>query len=156
MRRPTTQEEFDRMSRYIERNGVVFDESGRTTELAEYLTGDPITALIERARDQGLKLIYTFVSEDQDESRQDRDGECWKNVTLDGKGTWYSIGISTDALDRGKEYTVLVFLHELCHIFVDGDRHPPAFHRYLDYLLKLYNEANGTEIVNDYNGLELE
>ena len=146
-------EVFDRMRRYIERNGVVFDDGDRQEELAAYLSGDPIPVLIDLAREQGLKLLYTFSAAEQDESRKDRDGECWKNCTLDGRETWYSIGISTEALDRGRDYTVFVFLHELCHLFTGGGNHTAAFHSFLDYLLSEYNSANGAEIENDYQGL---
>jgi len=146
--------EVERMRRYIKSKGVVFGDGSRLPELVDCVSADPIPALIERARDQGLKLIYVYDMQAQDESRREQDATIWKNVTLDGRGTWYAIGISYQALSVGRDYAVLVFLHELAHLFTDCiEDHTAAFHAYLDELLTEYNRANGTAIKNDYFGL---
>lgn len=142
------------MTRHLEREGVVFDAGDQTNLLAEYLSGDPLPALLEQAKRRGLKLIYTYDMQQQGEDRNRQDGETFKNVSVDGKRIWYAIGLSLQALLAGREYTVLIFLHELTHVLLMTGDHTPGFHRYLDYLLHEYNRANGTTIKNDYYGLD--
>lgn len=69
--------------------------------------------------------------------------------TLDGFGTLYAVGISLEAIERGKEYTELLFLHELAHIFGGGE-HSTEFHRELDRMIERFNKETGSRIVNDY------
>ena len=154
MRQPTTTaEEVQRMAAYMESQGVVIDHTDHAHTLAEYLRGDPIPQLIEKAQCKGLKILYVYDMQRQQYNTR-ADATIWKNCTLDGSGTWYAIGISTQALDLGRDYTAFVALHEITHLLTDCiEDHTPAFHSYLDYVITLYNNANGTHIVNDYCGL---
>ncbi len=64
-----------------------------------------------------------------------------------------SIGISLQALHKSKEYAIMVFLHELTHVFGYGE-HDAAFYKFLDELISRYNKATGENVVNDYYGLD--
>ena len=142
------------MTRFLKKNGVVIEDRNYAKKLAGYLCGDPIPDLISRAGKHGLVFFYVYDMERQPIGRREQDAEIWKDVTTDGNGTWYAIGISTQALNYGKEYTVLVFLHEITHLLTDcEEEHTEIFHAYLDKLLKNYNAANKTAIKNDYYGL---
>lgn len=92
----------------------------------------------------GLRLLFLY---EQDET-QENDGVCWLDVTRDGHGVLYAIGLATWTLEN-PPYFQLVFLHELAHIAVGGE-HNAAFRAYLDSLIARFNEATGVQLVNDY------
>ena len=96
------------------------------------------------AHEQGLRLIYLYEQGDQKQ-----DAVCWKDVTTDGRGTLYAIGIARGAYP---EYLKLIFLHELAHIAVPCERgeHSAAYCRYLDNMIEKFNAATGSQLVNDY------
>lgn len=98
------------------------------------------------AHEQGLRLIYLYEQGDQKQ-----DAVCWKDVTTDGRGTLYAIGIARGALAY-PEYLKLIFLHELAHIAVPCERgeHSAAYCRYLDNMIEKFNAATGSQLVNDY------
>ena len=142
------------MVRYIKSTGIKIEDQDHTAKLSEYLNGDPIPELLKDAEAKGLKVVYTYDMPQQGKEFRDADAITINNVTRDNHGTWYAIGISIQALAEGKEYTILVFLHEVAHLITDcEENHTIKFHQYLDYLLYEYNKVNGTRIENDYYGL---
>lgn len=97
-----------------------------------------------------LSAIYLYRQDEQATERlRKSDAIIWKDVTLDGLGTLYAVGVSVGAIERGEEYTQFLFLHELAHIDGDGE-HTPEFHRQLDRMIELFNQRTGSRIVNDY------
>lgn len=101
-----------------------------------------------------LSLIYLYDMDKQPLAVKKSDGfSSVSERQSDGRRV-ASIGISLQALHAGKDYAVLVFLHELTHILSDfPSKHGPEFHAYLDRLIKRYNEATRSAVQNDYQGL---
>lgn len=97
---------------------------------------------------------FTYRQANQPPPLSEHDGELWKDCTLD-VGTLYAIGISLEALDAGHDYGVLVILHELTHVLLDGGEHDRHFHSVLNDLLDRYNRATGQSVKNDYFGFEM-
>lgn len=97
---------------------------------------------------------FTYRQANQPPPLSEHDGELWKDCTLD-VGTLYAIGISLEALDAGHDYGVLVILHELTHVLLDGGEHNRHFHSVLNDLLDRYNRATGQSVKNDYFGFEM-
>lgn len=100
-----------------------------------------------------LCAVYVYRMNEQSGDAAGVDGILWKNVTSDS-GTVYAVGISTEAMDKGADYTAFLFLHELAHITTDGD-HSRAFHDQLNELLMVYNEATGANLANDMFGQQM-
>ena len=57
------------------------------------------------------------------------------------KRTAYSIGIATEAIDRGKEYALAVYVHEASHVLTRCEGHTELFGIVLDGLLSRCAEA---------------
>lgn len=137
-----------RVLRWIERQGAVFYSGKLERETAKRYLRDMPVVFPELVGE--LSAIYLYrQSEQATEHLRKCDGIIWRDVTMDGFGTLYAVGISLEAIERGKEYTELLFLHELCHIHVSGD-HGPEFHRELDRLIEQFNRRTGEHLVNDY------
>ena len=135
-----------RIMRWIKTKGaVVFENEAAKQNMAEYIA--PVGAVFP---DLAKKLccIYVYKTVEQKRDARDTDGICWRDETND-VGTLFAIGISTDTLDAGPEYTAFVFLHELCHMVTNTD-HTVAFHEELDRMIRVYNQATGAELENDY------
>lgn len=84
------------------------------------------------------------------------------NVPHDGKSVWdtnsagrevTALGMATQAIRQGRDYAVMVFLHELAHLITREPGHTAAFHQYLDYLLSEVETFSGIPVKNDYYGL---
>lgn len=102
-----------------------------------------------------LALIYLYDIEKQppDSVIGISDGFATTRINKASGVCIRSIGISLQALHKSKEYAVMVFLHELTHIF-GYDEHDAAFHKFLDKLISRYNKATGENVVNDYYGFD--
>ena len=78
------------------------------------------------------------------------DGEYYLRYRRgDEKNRIALIGISSTALELGRDQTVLTLLHELAHVLWQTDN-PSLFHTLLDGLIFAYNKLSGEEIRNDY------
>ena len=137
-----------RVLRWIERRGAVFYPGTLERETAKrYLQDMPMVfpELVGK-----LSAIYLYRQDEQATERLRKcDGILWKDATLDGFGTLYAIGISLEAIELGKEYVQLLFLHELCHIRVSGV-HSLAFRQQLNRMIERFNQETGSRITNDY------
>lgn len=107
-----------------------------------------------------LCVVYLYRQSDQPSAlkadgemhMQDIDGIEWVDVTPD-RGNLHAIGLSVEALDKGRECFQMLFCHELAHIFC-GVEHGLEFHAVLDHLITQCNSDTGATIVNDYYGLK--
>ena len=97
---------------------------------------------------------FVYRQQDQPPNLRGDDAETWRDVTLDGSGVLFAIGISVDGLDTGHDYAVLLILHELCHV-LDSGNHDWHYHSALSGLIDRYNEATGRSVRNDFFGLEM-
>lgn len=100
-----------------------------------------------------LSLIYLYDMDKQPLAVKKSDGYSSVSERQSDGRRVASIGISLQALHAGKDYAVLVFLHELCHCLYSSSPHGTEFHQKLDFLLKRYNMGTGSDIKNDYQGL---
>lgn len=48
----------------------------------------------------------------------------------------------------------IAIMHELCHLSAPETRHDPEYHALLDQMIANFNHIYGTELVNDYAGLD--
>lgn len=139
----------NRVRRWIEEQGVEIYYPAPTEKeiFLECLKDIPRLFPALFGYDQGLRLIYLY-----EQGNQPQDAICWKDVTTDGCGTLYAIGIARGALQY-PEYLKLLFLHELAHIAVPCERgtHSADYCRYLDDMIAVFNAATGSQLVNDYD-----
>ena len=138
--------EKQRIRRWIERQGVeIHEATTREREVVRRALKDMPRLFPDLLYRSGLRLIYLY------EQREDQvnDAICWRDVTLDGRGTLFAIGIATWALEYPSHFQLL-FLHELAHIATGGE-HNACFCAYLDGLIAQFNGATGAQLVNDYS-----
>ena len=137
-----------RVLQWIQQQGAVFYPGKLERETAKRYLRDMPVVFPELVGE--LSAIYLYRQGEQETERlRKSDAIIWKDVTLDGFGTLYAIGVSLEAIERGKEYVQLLFLHELCHVRISGD-HSTKFHRELDRMIDRFNQETGSHIVNDY------
>ena len=137
-----------RVLRWVQQQGVVFHPGKQEREIAKRYLRDMPRVFPELVRQ--INAIYLFeMGRQKTELLRKCDGILWRDVTLDGFGTLYAVGISLEAIERGREYTQFLFLHELVHVQTGGD-HGPEFHKCLDSLIKRFNRYTGSHIINDY------
>lgn len=106
----------------------------------------------------GLSLVYVYDMDEQKNEGSYSDGIDWLDVVVssDGKPVdkLHAIGISTQAIDAGRDYAVMVFLHEYTHTLLEKPNdHGMMFHFTLDRLIERYNQATGSSVSNDYMDL---
>lgn len=91
-----------------------------------------------------LSVIYLYRQREQVNSAFD--GVLWKDVTLNGNGVLYAIGLSVEAIGRGEMYLQRLFIHELTHIIVPcmPGTHSTEFHVTYQKLLHKYDGATGS------------
>lgn len=145
----------DRVLRWVRSQGMAlcYDEA-RWARL-ELCLRDVVSALPDVFRQTlqlGVCAIFLYRQSVQQAEFATTDGQCFKDVTRDGQGVLYAIGISAEALEQGADCVALVILHELAHVIHGGD-HDAAFHAALDDLIEQYNAVTGSHVVNDYYGL---
>lgn len=113
-------------------------------------------ALEDVIRPMPLVALYLYWQADQPSSlrttsgtpMRNVDGVEWVDATPD-RGSLHVIGLSCEALGRGPEFARFLLLHELAHVFGNGE-HSPAFHQQLDRLIEQFNQHTGGHLVNDY------
>lgn len=85
-----------------------------------------------------------------DGSERGTTGESVSRAHKSEPGEWYSVlCISSWAILKGREETILTLFHELIHAVYKTDN-PLLFHGLLDGLLLKYAERTGETIPNDY------
>lgn len=134
--------EGQRTLRWIQRQGVVFYPEKPERETAKrYLRG--MSKIFPELVGQ-LRAIYLYRMSEQ--GNKTYDGILWKNVTTDGRGTLYAIGISLEAISHGPQYLQRLFVHELAHILAPcaPGTHSTEFHVTYQKLLHQYDEATGS------------
>lgn len=141
----------DRILRWITSQGaVICTDLDKREEAKRYFM--PIALLFPEYALR-LSAIYVYKQSEQKGDLRNSDAINWKDVTKDGNGVLYAIGISIEALQKGAEYATLCLIHELCHI--EEQSHGTSFHRLLNSMIQRYNSVMGTNIVNDNNGLPM-
>ncbi len=139
-----------RVLRWIEQQGVVFYPGKREREIAKrYLRDLPVVfpELVGL-----LSAIYLYRQSEQATERLRKcDGIIWKDVTTDGNGTLYAVGLSVEAVEKGEAYVQFLFLHELAHIPAPcaPDEHGPQFRREMARLLDRFNRATGSTLEDE-------
>ena len=131
-----------RTLRWIQRQGVVFYLGKSERETAKrYLRGMSriFPELVGR-----LRAVYLYRQSKQANSGYD--GVLWKNVTTDGRGTLYAVGLSVEAVEQGPQYLQRLFIHELAHIIAPSapGTHSAEFHVAYQKLLHQYDQVTGS------------
>ncbi len=134
------------LSKFLSRDNSVafsFDKS-HLDMLKDYLDELP-KSFIPNLTKYGLALLYVYDREAQPEKGRKTYGltyECWKrDKEANEKTRDCAIGISTEALDRGKEFALAVFVHEAAHVLTFEEGHTELFGIVLDGLLARCAEA---------------
>ncbi|MBR6677714.1 MAG: hypothetical protein IKL23_03160 [Oscillospiraceae bacterium] len=145
----------DRILRWIETQGMVICTDDNATNMLKGLINVVAPVFRDTMMDSGLCAIFAYHKDQQPEKFQDNNAITYRDVTTDGKGTLYAIGIAVESLEHGQDWAILLFLHELCHVLLpDAKSHGRTFHEILDYLIAKYNVATGGSIENDYFGID--
>lgn len=93
-----------------------------------------------------LALLYVYDRHKQRPEDELSAGICWTHQNKERGLTAYSIGISTYALDRGRDYVLSVFAHESAHVLTGNTGHNELFGIVLDGLLyRLWDAGIGAE-----------
>lgn len=140
-----TEQDKRQIRKSLERDkGVVFDDDeGYYQELAGFL--DDLPETFPDLDVYGLALLYVYDRGKQGEAESGSGGVTWKHKSTD-KREACSIGIATEAIDRGKEYALSVFVHEAAHVLTGVEGHTELFGIVLDGLLFRCAEA-GLDLV---------
>lgn len=131
-----------RTLRWIQRQGVILYPGKPERETAKrYLRG--MSTIFPELVGQ-LRAIYLYHQSEQ--VNNSYDGVLWKNVTTDGRGTLYAVGLSVEAVAQGPQYLQRLFIHELAHIIAPcaPETHSAEFHVACQKLLRQYDEATGS------------
>lgn len=134
--------EGQRTLRWVQRQGVVFYPGKPERETAkQYLRG--MSKIFPELVGQ-LRAIYLYPQSKQANSACD--GILWKNVTTDGRGTLYAVGLAVEAVAQGPQYLQRLFIHELAHIIAPcaPGTHSVEFHTAYQKLLHQYDETTGS------------
>ena len=123
-----------------------FDET-RIAMLGDYL--DELPESFPDLSKYGLAMLFVY---DRMKQRDAEDRQCggitFQNGRVDKAGqvleTAYSIGIATEVIDRGKEFTLAIFVHEAAHVLTANEGHTEFFGIVLDGLLSRCAEAGLT------------
>lgn len=147
---PRLSNNAERTIAWIEKQGaVVCLDPAEKQRMERYIV--PVAELFPDLMKM-LCAVYVYRMSEQTGEAAGSDGICWKNVT-NYAGTRYAIGISTEALDKGPEYTAFLFMHELAHI--KEPEHSYKFHEILSDMIGQYNHAYSVNLANDMAGLPM-
>ena len=146
----------DRILRWIQSQGGVLDvQEGATQKLRALLDRvfEALPDLLPELAGRGLVDCHVYERDLQKKADLvQSDGTTWVDVTKH-TGTLYSVWVASDVLEmETDDYQVLVLLHEFSHV-LHGGEHSRNFHAFLDGLLWQFNQATGSRIENDYDGL---
>ena len=131
-------------NRELEKWGVFPMNNDETAQLfLDYIgDGPPNCDFMGKYR---LCLVFFYDRNEQPAKWKHYGGMCWK-FEHETEQPLYAIGISKQTIERGKQKTVEMFLHECAHALhgVDHRAHDERFHDLLKVLVDEYNKANGT------------
>ena len=132
------------------RGVVMLDDDSIANTFLEAITDCPTD--IPFFEQYGLALVFFFNPAEQTVEKWRRcDGLTFRHVNEDTGKTVYSVGIATRAIERGKDYTCFVWLHEAAHILRENvEIHDKRYHALLDVLIEAHNKTTGANLVNDY------
>ena len=151
MRDNHAQRRCDRIIDYIQNQGVVIlRDAVQMAELHSIICKDLVPILAEEgetARKINAIYLYDMDAQPPEVNEHTHDAICWWHQTGDD-GVLYAIGISTQALACGEQYTALCFLHELTHVKT-AEGHTPTFYRLLDAVLERCRELTGILVFSD-------
>lgn len=153
---------MDKIKKVLKENGIVpCDDPEITEKFIEYIK-DSIEYFPElfltpfRICDGEYTQIMAYCvgyNEDASTDGKFTDGRCLNQFRIRDDNnkleTRSIICIHEAAIKAGREYTILVFWHELTHAITDTDN-PLLFHAMLDGLLNAYEKRTGEHIENDY------
>lgn len=129
--------------------GFLFSIHKEDKELLKIL--EPVKEIHREYITDNVTVIYTYRQEEQKVDRfRDADGINFYSRNPFTGETIFSICISVSALNAGKDYAALVFMHELAHVLIRSEKHTTTFTKILDSLIDQYNQATGSAIINDY------
>lgn len=113
----------------------------------EFFGGEPFWY----AEDFCIEIVQYVVGYEENESENKTDGRALSRFREENEVLKMQccLCIHKAAIERGREYTILVLLHELTHLLTDSSN-PIVFHGLLDSLLRLYEARTGEHIENDY------
>ena len=151
MRQPLTeQERAEALSQFSKDTQIVIsDKQQGLDRLTEYLAEIVPPDVLQLSQDRA----DVFFSFSMVESGVDSDGYAGGVENAETGRIVYLIGVAEEAVYRGREYSVLVWLHELAHLITGEYGHSASFHDYTNYLLLKVKEYSGVIIKNDYYGL---
>lgn len=131
-----------RTLRWIQRQGVIFYPGKPEREAAKRYLREMSMVFPDLVGQ--LRAIYLYRQSEQVNSAYD--GILWKNVTTDGRGTLYAVGLAVEAVEQGPQYLQRLFIHELTHIIVPckPGTHSTEFHVTCQKLLHQYDKATGS------------
>jgi len=137
----------------LDNQGIIISTDMKLYEIARSAFQKIALAMPKLILHSTLRLVYVYDQREQPNSHIIRTSDGFSSVSerlKDGKRV-SSVGISKQALEYSEEYIILVLLHELAHVTVNGQHnHDETFHCWLDYLIAEYNDFHGTQIINDY------
>lgn len=146
--------DHDAAMRFVLRQGIIPSHSAKDRETARYLLCSVFTVIRRELLSSTLSYVYTYDQDKQPGGIAQFDG--YASVSERMPNGWHAsaIGISCQALHAGKDHAAFIVLHEFAHICkAFPSEHGPLYHAYLDGLIRRYNQATGSTIVNDYQGL---
>lgn len=146
------QQDHDTARRLLLEQGVVLaDDPTAWAKLREVFTSVFLVLHREIMERGTLSLIYCYDQDKQPPRIAACDGYSSISEKLTDGRRVSSAGISVQALRYGRDYAVMVLLHELTHtLYRAPTEHGPEFHKHLDKLIAKYNASTGKRIKNDY------
>lgn len=103
-------------------------------------------------KEPGKLSFFVFRQEEQKNENSKHEGMALPFHEIeDMKHVSYAIGISTNALEKGKEYAAGILLHELAHVLVSvngGDitEHNSDFDTECEKLIRKYEQETGSDL----------
>lgn len=151
MRQPLTERErAEALSQFSKDTGIIISDKQQGLDtLTKYLAEIVPPDVLQLAQDR----VDVFFSFSMVESGVDSDGRGGGVENTETGRIVYLIGVAKEAVDRGRDYSVMVWLHELSHLITGEYGHSVPFHDYTNYLLLKVKEYSGVTIKNDYYGL---
>lgn len=139
-------EKRDYMSKWLQQEGVVFCTDKKAIEQAEQYFFEAYRIFPEKINNLRFSALYVYEKEKQAMDLQKADAIHWHNWFIEKYPyTLCAIGLSTTAIDKGREYSIYCILHELTHF--DGFvMHDEKFYNHLQELISMYSSSTGENI----------
>ena len=120
-------------------------------KLINYIAEIVPVEIIELAAEH-VDMFFTYSMK---ESGVDNDGQSFWGCRTDAGKKLAAVGVAEEAIETGRDYAVMVWLHELSHVICERG-HTELFHSMLDQLIIETNSQSGTQIESDYYDLDPE